>query len=286
MKTRSPLAPDNFPPLPAIAGVRLSACAAGVKYSGRTDVMVAEVEDGTQVAGVFTKSLCPSAPVDWCRQVLPTGTARVVLVNSGNANAFTGKKGVRSVERSAQAAAKTFGCKPEEVYLASTGVIGVELPDNVITGVLPGLKQSLDGNAWQLAAEAIMTTDTFPKGATRKAKIAGTEVTINGFAKGSGMIAPDMATMLGFVFTDANIPAEVLQACLKTATESSFNCVTVDSDTSTSDTVLLFATGKVEHKAITSLKDSHLRDFKRALTDLLVDLAKQLVKDGEGAENL
>jgi len=279
MLIRSPLAPEAFPQLPAIKGVRTASLSAGVKYAGREDVLVAELSDGTTVAGVFTKSLCPSAPVDWCRQVLPQGSARALVVNSGNANAFTGSAGTASVERTAAAAARVFGCAVSEVFLASTGVIGEPLPDQKITAVFPKAKDALSADAWPGAAGAIMTTDTFPKGATAKAMLGGVEVTINGIAKGSGMIAPDMATMLGFLFTDANLPADLLQELLADAADRSFNCVTVDSDTSTSDTVLLFATGKAGNEP-----DADLADFKRALNEVCTDLAQQLAKDGEGAE--
>ncbi|MCW9033790.1 MAG: bifunctional glutamate N-acetyltransferase/amino-acid acetyltransferase ArgJ [Rhodospirillales bacterium] len=280
----SPLAPKFFPSLPTVAGVRFATGEAGVKYQGRTDVMVAELAQGTTVAGVFTKSLCPSAPVDWCREVLPEGKARVLVVNSGNANAFTGREGVNSVERTAKAASKVFKCAESEVYLASTGVIGEKLPDGVITDALPALKKELDGNSWQSAAEAIMTTDTFPKGASVKTKIGDAEVNICGFVKGSGMIAPNMGTMLAFLFTDANLPASVLQKLLAKANDKTFNCVTVDSDTSTSDTALLFATGLAGNHKVSKAKDPRLKGFKKALKTLMTDLAQQLAKDGEGAE--
>ena len=283
MTDTSPLAPAQFPDLPPLAGVRLATAAAGVKYEGRTDVMVAELAPGTEVGGVFTRSQCPSAPVDWCRQVLGKGTARAVVVNSGNANAFTGHKGVRSVERTAAAAAKLFGCQAEEIYLASTGVIGEELPDNVITGALPGMQAALAADAWKEAAGAIMTTDTFPKGASRSAEIDGVTVTINGIAKGSGMIAPDMATMLSFVFTDAALAAAALQSLIAEAADKSFNCITVDGDTSTSDTVLLLATGQAGHDPVTDAADPRLDGFKAALEEVCIDLAQQLAKDGEGA---
>lgn len=279
MTVRSPLAPESFPDLPPIDGVRTASLAAGIRYSGRTDLLVAELAPGTTVAGVFTKSLCPSAPVDWSRDVLANGTARVLVVNSGNANAFTGSAGVDSVNRTADAAAQLFGCERSDVYLASTGVIGEPLADGKIADALPKAKAALSSGNWTGAAEAIMTTDTFPKGATAKAKIGDVEVSISGIAKGSGMIAPDMATMLGFLFTDAAIPAPALQPLLSEAADQSFNCVTVDSDTSTSDTVLLFATGKAGND-----RNADLSDFKRALNDVCVNLAQQLAKDGEGAE--
>jgi glutamate N-acetyltransferase/amino-acid N-acetyltransferase len=206
------------------------------------------------------------------------------VVNSGNANAFTGTRGVDSVTRVVAAASRLFNCADDEVYLASTGVIGEPLPDDKITALLPSLATKLRGDAWPDAARAIMTTDTFPKVATRTATIDGTKVVINGIAKGSGMIAPDMATMLSFVFTDAAISAEALRAMVPTAVDRSFNCITVDSDTSTSDTVLVCATGGAGHAPASAAGDSRLAGFRRALTDLMTDLAKQVVADGEGAE--
>jgi glutamate N-acetyltransferase/amino-acid N-acetyltransferase len=242
---------------------------------------------GTQVAGVFTTSKTSSAPVLWCRDKLKAGEARVLVVNSGNANAFTGKAGQEGVREIAAAAAAVTGCRAQQVFMASTGVIGEPLPAEKITRVLSGLAaQGAPGN-WRAAADAIMTTDTYPKAATATATIDGVKVTINGIAKGSGMIAPDMATMLSFVFTDANIPAAVLQECLTAGTGPSFNAITVDSDTSTSDTLLLFATGKGgKHAAISKANDKKLTEFRRALDGVLLDLALQVVKDGEGAQKL
>jgi glutamate N-acetyltransferase/amino-acid N-acetyltransferase len=283
----SPLAPKGFPKLPPLAGVRLATTAAGVRYKDRTDVLLALLAPGTQVAGVFTTSKTASAPVLWCRDKLKGGEGRVLVVNSGNANAFTGKAGLEGVREIAAEAAAVAGCSPDQVFMASTGVIGEPLPSHKITAVLAGLvAQGAAGN-WRAAADAIMTTDTYPKAATATAMIDGVKVTINGIAKGSGMIAPDMATMLSFVFTDANLPASVLQECLSAGVGPSFNAITVDSDTSTSDTLILFATGKGgKHTAITKASDKKLTEFRRALDAVLLDLALQVVKDGEGAQKL
>jgi len=249
--------------------------------------MVARLAPGTTVAGIFTKSRCPSAPVEWCRAVLPGGKIQAIVVNSGNANAFTGNAGDVVVAHTVKAAAKLVGCPRKQVFIASTGVIGVPVPPGYIAASLPKIVSELKPNSWRRAAEAILTTDTFPKGAMATARIGDTQVTVAGFAKGSGMIAPDMATMLGFVFTDAKIPARVLQTVLKAAADKSFNAITVDSDTSTSDTVLLCATGKgARHKPVKSARDGHLKDFRRALEAVMIDLAVQVVRDGEGAQKL
>ncbi len=283
----SPLAPSRFATLPPLAGVRLATGEAGVKYKGRTDVLLAILAPGTQAAGVFTKSKTASAPVDWCRSQLKHGSARAVVVNSGNANAFTGQAGMAGVRAVAEAAAATVGCKASEVFMASTGVIGEPLPAEKITRILGRVAEDASASGWRAAAEAIMTTDTYPKLASASAMIDGTKVTINGIAKGSGMIAPDMATMLAFVFTDAALPASVLQECLSAGVGPSFNAITVDSDTSTSDTLLLFATGKgARHAVITKASDKKLTEFRRKLDGLLLDLALAVVKDGEGAEKL
>ena len=284
MPALSPLAPAGFPELKPIAGVRLAAYAAGVRYTGRNDVMLAELAPGTTIAGVLTQSTTPGAPVDWCRACLPGGSVRAIVVNSGNANVFTGRTGREVCERTAAATAQLFGCSPREVFISSTGVIGEPPPADKIVNALPNIVPLLDAAAWEPAARAIMTTDTFPKGATATATIDGTTVRINGFAKGSGMIAPDMATMLSYIFTDAALPATVLQPLLKAAADRSFNCVTVDGDTSTSDTLLLCATGQAKNTAIASANDPRLADFRRALADVTVDLAQQLARDGEGAE--
>ncbi len=283
----SPLAPASFPKLLAVGGVRFATAACGVKYTDRTDVLLGAFDAGTTVAGVLTKSKTASAPVDWCRKNLPGGQAQALLVNSGNANAFTGARGWAAVEATVSAVADTLTCRPSRVFTASTGVIGEPLPAETITSAMPRLTDQLayaDNPAiWQAAAEAIMTTDTFPKGATQTARIGETEITIAGIAKGSGMIAPDMATMLSFVFTDAAIGADALQAMLLDVNVRSFNSITVDSDTSTSDTVLLFATGAAGNTSIDAVEDSALEGFKTALEEVLRDLAHQIVKDGEGA---
>jgi glutamate N-acetyltransferase/amino-acid N-acetyltransferase len=284
---KSPLAPKTFANPPPLAGVRMATGEAGIKYRDRSDVLLMVLAPGTQVAGVFTKSKTASAPVDWCRKLLAGGTARVLVVNSGNANAFTGKAGAESARAVAESAAGVVGCRAQEVFLASTGVIGEPLPHAKIIKILSRLADSGAAGGWRAAAEAIMTTDTFPKLATATAYIDGHRVTISGIAKGSGMIAPDMATMLAFVFTDAHLPASVLQPILTEAAGRSFNSITVDSDTSTSDTLLLFATGKgAAHTQISKVSDKRLDQFKDRLNAVLLDLALQVVKDGEGATKL
>lgn len=283
----SPLAPKSYPSLPPLAGVRLSTGAAGVRYKDRTDVLLAVLSPGSQVAGVFTKSKTASAPVDWCKANLKYGGARALVVNSGNANAFTGKAGFEGARQIAESAAAVVGCRPAEVFLASTGVIGEPLPANRITKILGTLAEEGAADGWRAAAEAIMTTDTYPKMATASAMIDGKRVTINGIAKGSGMIAPDMATMLSFIFTDANLPGAVLQELLSAAVKPSFNAITVDSDTSTSDTLLFFATGKGAHHApISKASDKRLNEFRQRLDAVLLNLALQVVRDGEGAQKL
>jgi glutamate N-acetyltransferase/amino-acid N-acetyltransferase len=281
----SPLAPKTIINLPPLAGVRLSTGQAGVKYKDRTDVLLAVLAPSTQVAGVFTTSKTASAPVEWCkRQLAASGTARALVVNSGNANAFTGKAGHDGARAVADAAAAVVGAQAREVYMASTGVIGEPLPHDRITKILGSLADSGSAAGWRAAAEAIMTTDTYPKLATASAYIDGKRVTINGIAKGSGMIAPDMATMLAFLFTDANLPSAVLQTMLEDGVKKTFNCITVDSDTSTSDTVLLFATGRGgAHASIPKANDKRLGQFKDKLDTVLLELALQVVRDGEGA---
>ncbi len=280
---RSPLAPKKIPMLPPIAGVRLGSVASGLRNSDRDDLMLVEFDRAAAVAGVFTKSQTAAAPILWCRDALGKGKARALVVNSGNANAFTGRDGEDAVARTVAATAKLVGCPRREVFVSSTGVIGEQLPVDRLIKALPGLRGKLDERAWPGAAAAIMTTDTFPKLATRRANIGGTEVIINGFAKGSGMIAPDMATMLGYVFTDAKIPAEILQSLLVSANSRSFNSITVDGDTSTSDTLLAFATGQARHSKITSPRDAALKAFRAAFNEIMIDLAQQIVRDGEGA---
>jgi glutamate N-acetyltransferase/amino-acid N-acetyltransferase len=286
-KKISPLAPKKFPLLPPLAGVRLATGAAGIKYRDRTDVLLAILAPGTEAAGVFTRSKTASAPVDWCRTQLKRGQARALVVNSGNANAFTGQAGMVGARAVAEAAGAVIGCQASEVLLASTGVIGEPLPAERITKILGRVAEDASASGWRAAAEAIMTTDTYPKLATASATIDGVKVTLNGIAKGSGMIAPDMATMLAFVFTDAALPAAVLQECLSAGVGPSFNSITVDSDTSTSDTLILFATGKgAKHGAVTRASDKRLTGFRKSLDALLLELALAVVKDGEGAEKL
>jgi glutamate N-acetyltransferase/amino-acid N-acetyltransferase len=283
----SPLAPTNVPDMPAIAGVRIATAAAGIRYKNRTDVLLAVMDEGTSVAGVFTKSKCPSAPVEWCRTKLKSGKARALVVNSGNANAFTGKSGKQATALTASIAAKALGCKPDDIYLASTGVIGEPLDATKFNGVLGTLAENASSDCWMDGAKAIMTTDTFPKVATATVKLGQAHVTINGMAKGAGMIAPDMATMLAFVFTDAPISASALQSLLKASVEDTFNAVTIDGDTSTSDTLLAFATGAVKDAPkISRATDPRLKAFAKAFNAVLADLAEQVARDGEGARKL
>ncbi|MFD1330292.1 bifunctional glutamate N-acetyltransferase/amino-acid acetyltransferase ArgJ [Mycoplana ramosa] len=287
--TVSPLAPKSYADMPPVRGVRMATAAAGIKYKGRTDVLMMVFDSPAAAAGVFTTSKCPSAPVDFCKENLSGGKARAVVVNSGNANAFTGRKGREATAMTAAAAAKAVGCAGGEVFLASTGVIGEPLDATKFSGVLDELAVSAKEDFWLEAAKAIMTTDTYPKVATRTARIGGVPVRINGIAKGAGMIAPDMATMLSFVVTDADIPAAVLQTLLSEGVGPTFNSVTVDSDTSTSDTLMLFATGAAAadgQPAITGAADAALAEFRAALNDLLKDLALQVVRDGEGARKM
>jgi glutamate N-acetyltransferase / amino-acid N-acetyltransferase len=285
----SPLAPKTMPHLPEIAGVRLATAEAGIRYKGRTDVLLALFDRGTAVGGVLTRSQCPSAPVEWCRARLPGGGARALVVNSGNANAFTGKSGRAAVKLTAALAAEAVGCRASEVFLASTGVIGEPLEAGKFGNVMDALAAQAAPHAWHEAAKAIMTTDTFPKLATANATLGPATVTINGIAKGSGMIAPDMATMLAFVFTDAPLVPAVLQALLRQGTVDTFNAVTVDGDTSTSDTLLGFATGAAASRGapkIARAGDRRLGAFRAALTKVLAALAEQIARDGEGASKL
>ncbi len=285
----SPLAPTDVPDMPQIDGVRLATAAAGIRYKNRTDVLLALFDKGTTVAGVFTKSKCPSAAVDWCRARLKGGEARALVVNSGNANAFTGKTGKQATTLTASIAAKATDSSANKIFLASTGVIGEPLDATKFNGVLDDLAAKAVPGGWDEAARAIMTTDTFPKVATATVKLGKTKVTINGMAKGAGMIAPDMATMLSFIFTDAPISAAALQSLLKTGVEDTFNAVTIDGDTSTSDTLLAFATGAAAaHGApkITRASDPRLKAFTKAFNGILADLAEQVARDGEGARKL
>ncbi len=282
--TPSPLAPAGFPSLPRIAGVRLAVAESGVRYKQRSDLLIIEAAPKTQVAGVLTRSKTASAPILWCRARLERGQGRVLVANAGNSNAFTGKAGVEAVKRTADATAKALGCKASDVFIASTGTIGEPLKVDRIEAAIPGAVAKLTDTGWQDAANAIRTTDTFAKGVTRSARIGAATVTINGIAKGSGMIAPDMATLFAFFYTDARIPRDVLQTLVSSINATTFNAITVDSDTSTSDTLLMFATGQgAKHLAVKSANDPHLRDFKRALREAMLDLAQQIVRDGEGA---
>ena len=283
----SPLAPTSVPDMPEIAGVRLATAAAGIRYKGRTDVMLALLAPGTVAAGVFTKSKCPSAPVEWCRAKLKNAKPRALVVNSGNANAFTGRNGREACKFTAQIAARAVGCKPNDIFLASTGVIGEPLNAQAFDGVMEGLVANAKADFWLDAAKAIMTTDTFPKVATATARIGKATVTINGFAKGAGMIAPDMATMLSYVFTDAPLSQRALQKILSDGVTDSFNAVTIDGDTSTSDTLMAFATGAAEGAPkISKPNDPRLKDFIRAFNSVLTNLAEQVARDGEGARKL
>jgi glutamate N-acetyltransferase/amino-acid N-acetyltransferase len=282
----SPLAPRKQPALPPIDGLRIATAQAGIKYKGRTDLLVMVFDEGTRVAGVLTRSKCPSAPVDFCRDNLPGGNARVLVVNSGNANAFTGRKGREATTLTASAAAAATGCATGEVFLASTGVIGEPLDAARFTDLLEGMARDAAPDRWAEAGLAIMTTDTYPKYATATVRLGDVDVTINGIAKGAGMIAPDMATMLSFVATDAPIAAPVLQRLLARGVGKTFNSVTVDSDTSTSDTLLVFATGAAAARGAAPIedeKDPRLAGFRRAFNRILKNLALQVVRDGEGA---
>jgi len=283
----SPLAPSNFPRLPVINGLRLATAGCRIKRTDRDDVLLIEFDSGTNVAGVLTRSKMTSAPVDWCRKNLPGGQAQALLVNSGNANAFTGSKGQITVEEIASAISESLTCRPSRVFMASTGVIGEHLPSETITSAMSILGDQLtdinQSKNWEAAASAILTTDTFPKGATASASINGTSVNIVGIAKGSGMISPDMSTMLSFIFTDAAIGSEVLQDMVSDANDRTFNSITVDSDTSTSDTVLVFATGSAGNIEVDQAAAPNLKDFRLALEVVMRDLAHQIVRDGEGA---
>ncbi len=279
-KPISPLAPASFAELPPICGVSMVGVNCGIRYQKRKDLMIMRFAHDASVAGVFTKSKTAAAPVIACKQHLAGGVARALIVNSGNANAFTGKFGQQAVVACLTSLAAAIGCEPEECFMSSTGVIGEALPYEKILASLPTAIKQLAEDNWFAAAEAIMTTDSFPKLATRKVSLPGGEVTINGIAKGSGMIAPDMATMLAYIVTDADIDSAVLQQMLQEANATSFNAITVDSDTSTSDTVLLFAT---RNKQINLDDADEYKLFYDALYDLMLDLAKQIVMDGEGA---
>lgn len=280
--TRSPLAPKGFPELPIIAGVTPCVARARYKQWDRCDLTFVELDQGTAVAGVTTQSKCPSPEVEWCRAALALGRARALVVNAGNSNAFTGNRGRAAVEAIAARVAGYLECQPSDVFIASTGVIGVPLP---IDKAEAGLDAAFAAPAcsWEDAATTIMTTDTFPKAALTRAVVDGRTVNLVGIIKGSGMIAPDMATMLGFIFTDAAVEPAFLQKMLAAANRTSFSCITVDSDTSTSDTVLAFATGKAGNAPLASFDDAGADAFQAALSDLCLQLAHLVVRDGEGA---
>ena len=289
MTAISPLAPAAFPEMPPVAGVRFAPAAAGIRYAGRTDVLLALLDPGTAVAGVFTQSKCPSSPVDWCRARIKGGSAAARVVNSGNANAFTGKNGRAATELTAAIAAKAAGCKADKVFLASTGVIGEPLDATKFEGVMARLVADAAPGGWEAAAKAIMTTDTFPKGAAALVRLGGTAVTICGIAKGAGMIAPDMGTMLSFVFTDAPIAPAVLRKLLREGVEDTFNAVTIDGDTSTSDTLLVFATGAAAARGVAKIArpaDPRLAAFRKGFNAVLANLSEQIARDGEGARKL
>ncbi|WP_455482229.1 bifunctional glutamate N-acetyltransferase/amino-acid acetyltransferase ArgJ [Bartonella sp. B35(2025)] len=283
-----PLFPSKIQKLPPLSGVRLATAEAGIKYKGRTDLLFIVFDEPASVAGVFTRSKCPSAPVDHCRTSLSRGIARGVIVNSGNANAFTGRKGKQTTDAIIHAAAGILKVKEDEIFIASTGVIGEPMDAACVVNLLPSMAKTADEGNWLEAAKAIMTTDTFPKFATREFDCGGVIVTINGIAKGAGMIAPDMATMLSFVVSNAAISSDMLQSMLSEAVQGSFNSITVDSDTSTSDTLMMFATGKVEGNfpCLTSKDDLRYEVFLKQLSELLHELALQVVCDGEGARHL
>ncbi|MEL6200796.1 MAG: bifunctional glutamate N-acetyltransferase/amino-acid acetyltransferase ArgJ [Pseudomonadota bacterium] len=282
MSTVSPLAPSAPPELPEIAGVKLAMAQAGIKYAGREDLMVMVFDEPTAVAGVLTQSKCPSAPVDICRQHLSGGKARALVVNSGNANAFTGKKGRDAADETVAMTAKAISCAPEEVFVSSTGVIGEPLEAKKFENVLADTLANAASNAWLDAANAIKTTDTFPKLCTRTVTLGGRTITINGIAKGAGMIAPDMATMLAYIVTDARVSASALQSMLSGAVGKSFNAISVDTDTSTSDTLLAFATGAAGNEEINTENHTEYAALNQAIASCMHDLALQIVGDGEG----
>ncbi len=279
---QSPFAPKKFPRLPKVPGVNLSAGSAGIRHKKKKDLLLVTFDPGTSVSGVTTKNEVCGAPVEWSRKSLSLGKSRALVVNSGNANVNTGHKGKLAAKRTAKQVASFLNCNEYEVVLASTGVIGEEFPIKSVMQCLPKLYTSGGGDSWENAATSIMTTDTYPKGASRSVKILGHSVTISGIAKGSGMIAPNMATMLAFIFTDANLSPRVLNGILKPAVAKTFNCITVDGDTSTSDMCMLFATRKSTHPAIANITGKELGDFCIAINDICNDLAMQIIRDGEG----
>ncbi len=281
MKT-SPFAPETYPELPEIDGITFASANAGIRYKSRHDVLLMKFAKEAQVAGVYTRSQTAAAPVQWCRNACLDGHIEALYVNSGNANAFTGQRGLDDTATLCSAIATQYGTAPSNIMMSSTGVIGEFLPVQKMLDAMDALYSTQTADGWKNAARAIMTTDTFPKVATRTTEIDGVEVKINGIAKGSGMIAPNMATMLGYIVTDAALPASVLQTLLSRNTQKTFNCITVDGDTSTNDTVLLIGTGAAKHAEIDTAADNRLDAFKIALHDLMQELAVLIVKDGEG----
>ena len=289
IKKTSPLAPKNFPKIPKVKGVDLGTARSGVKYKGRSDIFTAIFDKGTTVAGSFTQSKITAEPVDFCRKNIADGNARALIVNAGFANAFTGAKGKKINKSIAVNVKKILKCREKDIFICSTGVIGEQIPLRPTNkAISQSLKES--GSNWKQSSKAITTTDTFSKASGRKITIDGHEVSIAGIAKGSGMISPNMATMLAFIFTDAAIDSRVLQTLLNLELRNSFNAITVDSDTSTNDTVLVFATGKaMDHgnvKPISRTGDPRLIEFRKAFKEIMHDLAIQIVKDGEGASKL
>ncbi|WP_339045778.1 bifunctional glutamate N-acetyltransferase/amino-acid acetyltransferase ArgJ [Candidatus Mesenet endosymbiont of Agriotes lineatus] len=280
---KSPFYPQNFPEMPEIKGVKMAVEKAGIRNSGKNDILVMEFTQDTSVAGVFTTSYAASSNIEHCRKILPFGKARVLIVNSGNANVANGSAGYKAVEEIVNLCTGLFQCKREEVYFSSTGVIGRPLPVDKMKAAVKRAAKELSANSWKGAAISIMTTDTYHKMVTRETDIGGTKITINGICKGSGMIAPNMATMLSYVITDANISTEVLQKILDEYVPISFNSITVEGDTSTSDTLLVFATGYAGNEKVDSFDDPKFSSFKLTLKEMLIEMAHLIVKDGEGA---
>ena len=283
--TLSPLAPDSFPDLPPIAGIKLGTAASGMRYQGRDDLLLISLAPESSVAGVFTQSDTAAAPVGWSRKIAKTGTAAAIITNAGNANAFTGSRGDDAVHEMVNHLASHLDCDAGAIMVASTGVIGEPLDAAKLVPYFEALVTQSNAS-WQDAANAILTTDTFAKGAHATCMIDGVSVDICGIAKGSGMIAPNMATMLGYIGTDAAVPADVLADCLRAANDDSFNAITVDSDTSTNDSVFLMASGMAGNRLIADVNDPALADFRAALAAVMRDLAIQIVRDGEGATKL
>ena len=278
----SPLAPAQFPNLPDLAGIKLATAATGLKYKGRDDLFLMLADHGTSFAGVFTKSATAAAPVSVSRAGLKSGRAELAY-QAGNANAFTSRAGNEQISKYRSAFADAIGLTEDQILIASTGVIGEPLDGQAIAGFAAQVSKQTGKASWRDAALAIRTTDTFAKGASRSLMLEGQRVTINGIAKGSGMIAPDMATMLAYIATDAAIAPDCLQQMLEKAVSASFNAITVDSDTSTSDSVYLLATHKAEHRKITDINSKLGEAVYTALQEVMIELAQQIVKDGEGA---